>query len=115
MSLFDNLQTAMLGTVTNTMGYSATWVPKAGGEAQTATVLYNGPTEKEKLFSTDYDPDKLMMEYHINELPGLFDAGRSNSTTEEIEITGIGTFYIKSVKKKWDGKTYEAQLEVKPQ
>lgn len=113
-NLFDNLQAAMLGTVTNTMGYAATWLPKEGGEAKTATVLYNGPTEKEKLFNADYDPDKLMMEFHLTDLPGLFEAARSKNTTEEIDITNIGVFYIKSVKKKWDGLTYEAQLEVKP-
>lgn len=113
-NLFDGLQKVMFSTVTNTMGYSATWVPKAGGEAQTATVLYNGPTEKEKLFNADYDPDKLMLEYQLGDLPGLFEAGRSKQTTEEIAITNIGNFYIKSVKKKWDGKSYEAQLEVKP-
>lgn len=103
----------MTSTVTNTMGYDATWIPKAGGAAQSAKVLYNGPTEKEKLFAADYDHDKLMMEYHVGYFTGLFEAGRSKTSTEEVVITGIGTFYIKSVKKKWDGKTYEAQLEVK--
>lgn len=110
---FDSLQSTMFSTVANTMGYDASWTPKAGGEAKTAIVLYNGPTEKEKLFSTDYDPDKLMMEYQLGDLPGLFEAGRSKQTTEEVTITGIGNFYVKSVKKKWDGKTFEAQLEYK--
>ena len=111
---FNNLQSAMFSTVTNTMGYDAIWVPKAGGEHKTARVLYNGPTEKEKLFSAEYDPDKLMMEYQLSDFPELFEAARSKDTTEEVLITDIGTFYIKSVKKKWDGKTFEAQLEVKP-
>jgi len=95
------------------MGYDATWIPQAGGPPITARVLYNGPTEKEKLFSTDYDPEKLMLEYQLNDLPGLFESARSKTYTEEIEITDIGTFYVKSVKKKWDGKTFEAQLQVK--
>lgn len=105
---FDSLQSTMFSTVANTMGYDATWTPKAGGSEKTAKVLYNGPTEKEKLFSAEYDPDKLMMEYKLNDLAGLFEAARSKNTTEEVEIIDIGTFYVKSVKKKWDGSTFEA-------
>ena len=112
MNPFDNLQSAMFGTVSNTMGYDAVWLPKSGGSQKTARVLYNGPTEKERLFSADYDPDKLMMEYQLNDFPGLYEAGRSRDTTEQVDIYGIGSFSVKSVKKKWDGKTFEAQLEV---
>lgn len=114
MSLFDALQDSMFGTVTSTMGYDATWTPRAGGPAQTAKVLYNGPTEKEKLFSADYDPDKLKMEYKIGDFTGLFEAAQPNTAMEEISIAGIGDFYIKSISRKWDGKTFEAQLELKP-
>jgi hypothetical protein len=63
MAAFDNLQDNLFKQVKTTMGYAATWAPSAGGDVQTAIVLYNGPTEKEKLFSADYDPDKLKMEY----------------------------------------------------
>lgn len=114
MNLFDGLQNAMFGTVANTMGYNAEWLPKAGGELQTAKVLYKGPTEKEKLFSAEYDPLKITMEYSEGLFPGLFETSRSNNTNEEVAIDSIGTFYIKSVTKKWDGKSYEAHLKIKP-
>jgi hypothetical protein len=111
---FDSLQGAMFNTVTGTMGYDATWLPSSGGEQQMAKVLYNGPTEKEKLFDANYDPDKRMLEYKDGSFPGLFELVRTNDILEEITIVDIGTFYVKSVKKKWDGKTYEAQIEYKP-
>lgn len=112
MNLFDGLQNAMFSTVTNTMGYSCTWQPQTG-DLKSAIVLYNGPTEKEKLFNAEYDPDKLRMEYQAGDLDGLFEAARSKTRLEEVTITDIGMFYVKSVKKKWDGKTFEAQLETK--
>ncbi len=113
MNLFDGLQDTMFSTVTNTMGYDATWTPNAGGPTKTAKVLYNGPTEKEKLFNADYDPDKVMMEYKSGDFDGLFEEARPSTSMEEVTITDIGVFYIRSVKKKFDGKTFEAQLEVK--
>lgn len=113
MNLFDGLQDTMFGTVTNTMGYDATWTPKAGGSAKTAKVLYNGPTEKEKLFATDFDPEKVTMEYKAGDLPGLFEATKPSEKPEVITITGIGDFHVRSIKKKWDGKTFEAQLKFK--
>jgi hypothetical protein len=114
MNAFDSLQGAMMDTVANVMGYDVTWLPSTGGEQQLAIVLYNGPTEKEKLFDANYDPDKRMLEYKDGSFPGLFELVRTNNSLEEITIVGIGTFYVKSVKKKWDGKTYEAQIEYKP-
>ncbi len=113
MSLFDSLQDTMFSTVTNTMGYDVTWTPKAGGGAKTAKVLYNGPTEKEKIFSADFDPEKIMMEYKSGDLPGLFEAAKPSTAPETVTIAGIGEFIVRSVKKKWDGKTFEVQLKVK--
>lgn len=114
MNLFDCLQSSMFDTVSNIMGDDATWTPKAGGSEKTAKVLYNGPTEKERLFSADYDPDKLTMEYKLDDFDGLFEASRIKNSMEVVVIINIGEFYVKSVKKKWDGKTFEAQLELKP-
>lgn len=113
MNPFDGLQEAMFGTVTNTMGYDATWTPKAGGSPQTAKVLYNGPTEKEKLFSADFDPEKIMMEYKAGDFTGLFEAAKPSLAAETVTIDGLGDFLVRSVKKKWDGKTFEAQLTAK--
>lgn len=114
MNLFDGIQDTMFGTVTTTMGYDATWIPKAGGVAKTARVLYNGPTEKEKLLSADYDADKLMMEWKKDDLNGLFESAQNAQSMEWVTITGIGQFFVRKARRKFDGKTYEATLEIKP-
>lgn len=109
MNLFDNLQSAMFDTVTATMGYNATWIPAAGGQSQTKEVLYNGPTEKEKLFDANYDPEKLNMEYKEGVFTGLKESVDSG-TTETVTIENIGTFKVRGVKKLFDGKNYKATL-----
>ena len=91
------------------------WQPSVGGDLQTATVLYNGPTEKEKLFSADYDPDKLKMEYQDIDFAGLKLAVDTDPDAEKIIITLSGVDYnfkVKSVARKWDGKTFEAYLKI---
>lgn len=135
MNLFDGLQDSLMDTVANTMGYDGYWVNQGVynqsdfdgldfnsddfkthviASSGLSKVLYNGPTEKEKLLDADYDPNKRVMEYKAGIFPNLFEQVRTSATLEEVVIEGIGIFYVKSVKKKWDGKTYEAQLEFKP-
>lgn len=109
-NLFDSLQDTAFNVVTNNMGYSATWRPSIGGDLQVAKVLYNGPTEKEKLLSADYDPDKLTMEYKSIDFIGLKDAADDNQN-EIVTIEDVEDFAVKSVRKKFDGKTFEAKLQ----
>ena len=114
MPVFDSLQDNLFTQVKTTMGYSASWQPSAGGGLQIAIVLYNGPTEKEKIFSVDYDPDKLKMEYQDTDFIQLKDAVDTDPDAEKVFITISGTevpFKIKSIKRLWDGKTFEAQLK----
>jgi hypothetical protein len=110
MNLFDNLQTAMYGTVTHTMGYDATWQPSTGGLQLSARVLFNGPTEQEKINSANYEPDKLEMEYQEGDFEGLKNLTDQNSF-ETINIVGIGNFTVQSILKKFDGKTNKARLQ----
>lgn len=113
MNVFDTLQSNVFNTVTNVMGYDASWTPSVGGAAQSAKVLFNGPSEKEKLFSADYDPEKLTMEYKEGDFPELQEAAGDGSLNEIVTISGHGEFYVRKVTKKFDGKTYEAMLEAK--
>jgi len=94
----------MFATVTTTMGYDATW------GAETARVLFAGPTEKEKLKSADFDPDKLEMEYKAGDFEGLKQLADDNEMPV-ITIATIGEFTVKSVAKKFDGKTFVARLQ----
>jgi len=100
----------MFATVTNTMGYDATWLPPAGGSQQLARVLFAGPTEKEKLKSADFDPEKLEMEYKAGDFEGLKELADDNEMPV-ITIIQIGEFTVKSVAKKFDGKTFVARLQ----
>src|SRR5881275_1117587 len=109
MSFFDRLQSTMFDTVTNVMGDDATWTPAAGGEAQSAKVLFSGPTEKEKIFDAEYDPEKLTMEYKEGVFPGLKESTDAG-TTEIVTIAGKGDFIARGVKKLADGQTYKANL-----
>lgn len=111
---FDNLQSSLFATVTSTMGYDATWQPAAGAP-QTNKVLYNGPTEKEKLFSANYDPDKLTMEYTEGMFPGLKESVDSgNLESVSIVLNGISvSLKVRHVQRQFDGKQYKATL-VKP-
>jgi len=105
MNIFDGLQNTMFDTVTNTMGYDATW------GILTARVLFTGPTEKEKLKQADFDPDKLEMEYKAGDFGGLNEL-LDNNEMQTVTIDGIGEFTVKSVSKKFDGKTFIARLQV---
>lgn len=107
--MFDTLQDTLFNTVNTTMGYPASWTPSAGGAAITATVLYNGPTEKEKLFDAEYNPDKITIEYKKGDLTGLKEAVDAGDA-ETITVTPHGNFSIKSIETKWDGKTIIAHL-----
>lgn len=112
MSAFDSLFNTMFDTVTKQYGDQATWTPSAGGAAQSASVLYNGPTEKEKLFSADYDPDKLTLEYKEGQFSGLM-ASVNGGTPEFITIENVGEFQVRGVQKLVDGKNYKAHLVLK--
>jgi len=128
-NLFDGLQNALFDTVTNTMGYTAWWLPTAPGtdfnpadfkpadfltggasSLKTAKVLYNGPTERERLLDANFDPENIKMEYKHGDFDGLYETARE-SKFELIHIETIGYFVIRSISKKWDGKTYNAKLE----
>lgn len=112
MNLFDSLQNSAFHTVTNTMGYDANWTPStAPGTTLLARVLFKGPTEKEKLLQADFDPDKLEMEYQAGDFINLKSYADDN-VFETVIINGIGTFKVKSVAKKYDGKTFIARLQV---
>lgn len=113
MNLFDGLQNSMFAAVTNAMGYDATWLPSSpvGSVQQTARVLFTGPTEKEKLNSAEFDPEKLEIEYQKGDFTSLKELADDN-VMEKVTIDGIGDFRVKSVIKKFDGKTYLARLQI---
>lgn len=108
-NLFDDLQDASFDVVTNTYGYDATWSPSEGGDDVVARVLFNNPTNKQKLSGVEYDPYHYKMEYKKGDLPGLKEA-IDKTGTETVTIQGQ-QYYVRQVLTLFDGRTMEATLE----
>lgn len=100
------MQAKVHSIVNDVMGYDCTW-----GE-HTARVLFNDPSKKYQLAGLDFEPAGWSMEYKEGDLVGLYDSVQAG----EIEEITIGTteYYVRSVRKEFDGKSYTAQLELKP-
>lgn len=111
-NLFDGLQDTAFAIVTNTMGYTATWVPSSGliPGGLTAQVLFKDATEMARLLQIEYDPQRAMIEYTINDLPGL-KASVDLKTDELVVINGI-QYGVEKVRALADGKTLAADLQL---
>jgi hypothetical protein len=105
-NIFDNLQAKAHSLVNQVMGYDCTW-----GE-HVARVLFNDPSKKYQLAGLDFEPAGWSMEYKEGDLPGLYERSQQG----EIDEVTIGTtdYWVRSVRKEFDGKSYTAQLELKP-
>lgn len=90
------------------MGYDATWTPAAGGGEQTARVLFNKPTGKEKIDEWNFDPRQFLMEYKEGDFPGLFESVRNNED-EFVTINSV-VYAVRDVRAFFDGKIYKALL-----
>lgn len=106
---FEALQRSAFGVIQNQMGFVASWVPASGGDEQTARVLFQNPTEDMKLAGVDYDPSHWRAEYQIEDFVGLFEAANARQSAEVVTIEGVD-YYVRKVSKKFDGKTYIAEL-----
>ncbi len=112
---FDNLKYTMTDTVTAVHGYSATWTPAAGGDMQSAAVLFRAPTDKQKEGDIEYAPYSYIMEYKAVEFVGLKASVDSNVNNEYVFITeGANTtrYYVKQCNLKSDGGIVEAILAI---
>jgi hypothetical protein len=110
-NLFDSLQDAAHTVVANTMGYTASWTPSTGGgPTQTATVLFNKPTQKADITDEEFQDITPKMEYLDGDFVGLDDAVNSNKT-EIITIAGIDYVGYK-VDRKYDGKTIIIHIQI---
>jgi len=113
-NLFDSLQDNTFDVTTNTMGYPATWQPKAGGPLQSATVLYNDNTQKYKLSNMDFEPEGYRVEYRLSFFTGLKQSVDEGIDEKIIVVLPEGSlqFDVRKVDSKFDGKTFTAYLEL---
>lgn len=113
MSLFDDIQETAFDLVTETFGYDATWTPSAGGDEQTAKVLYKDATEKHDLSNVDYQVERYVMEYKEGDFVGLkaaVDRGDNESVSIIVKEDITLTFLVRRMETKYDGKTITAIL-----
>jgi hypothetical protein len=108
-NLFDGLAQTTFGIVAKTMGYEVSWLPLAGGAAQTATVLFKDASETAKLLQVDYDPQRAMMEYFDADLVGL--KASVDAKNDEIVIVNGISYGVNEIRADFDGKTMVAQLQ----
>lgn len=111
MNIFDSLKRRAFDTVTQVMGYDATWTSSESGNSELkARVGYKDPSEAQELSGIDsWNPDEPFMEYRIDFFPGLKDRVDANHP-EFVQIAGVGNFAVVEVKTKYDGDTYIARL-----
>jgi hypothetical protein len=109
MTLFSRYQKPLWRTVETVMGDVATWQPSAGGALQTATILFNEPSETQERQSFDYEPARPKMEWRVGQFQGLAEATRAGAV-EVVTIRGR-RFAVAPAKLRYDGATYEAELE----
>lgn len=108
---FDGLQNKLFKTASKFFGYTAEWLPTAGGALQTAKVLYKKPNEVRVLDTAfEYNPENHMMEYQEGDFVGLYESVREGAK-EFVEVEGT-RFYVEGVKAYWDGKTLRAELSI---
>lgn len=92
------------------MGYPASWTPLAGGPAQPAVVLFKAPTQEQALImGISFDSLQPECEYKEGVWPAL-KLSVDRHAAERIVIDGAG-YFVHSVLKKFDGRTYSAVLQ----
>jgi hypothetical protein len=109
VNIFDGIQSAAIGIVSNTFGYAATWIPSNGGESKTTTVLFKDATEASKLLDLPYNPKRAAMEYFGEAFSGLKEQVDGNQY-ERVTVNGV-EYGVKQVLTKFDGKTFWAELQ----
>lgn len=107
-NLFDSIQKAAFGIVSDSFGYDASWQPSDGSDYQTARVLFKEPTKQYELGDVEYTPYTYIAEYHKPAFDGLFDAVASGRS-ETVVINQI-EYYVRKVDAIWDGNTFRAIL-----
>ena len=110
-NLFDDKEERLFNRAGRVFGYHATWTPSAGGTSYTARVLFNRPSEVQRVYDVEYDPTAYFMEYFEGDFPGL-KAAADARLDEHVTIQGV-EYFIREVKAIWDGKTYKAVMELK--
>lgn len=105
MALFDTYRINMLAKTRAIMGTIATW------GVNSASVLFNAPTTHDQLAKVDYQRDRYVMEYDIEDFIGLRESV-ANGGNEYVIIDGV-EYFILEINALYDGKLLEAVMKIK--
>lgn len=108
-NIFDSLGKAVFNTCNKTFGYPVSWQPVAGGAPLLADVLFGDPTKVTKIDEADFNNNQPWFEYKEGDLQGLFQSV-NNGTTETVTVDGTA-YYVRSIKRDFDGKCFKAFIE----
>lgn len=110
---FDALQKNMVDVVKATFGYNASWLPSAGdpgAPALTDRILFKEPSAKQdELERAVFHDIDYYMEYFEGDFPGLNESVREGNE-ETVTIMAV-QYFIRQIKKSYDGKTYKCLME----
>lgn len=112
MAFFDNIADACFSVIGDIFGDIATWQPSAGGDIQTAKVLYKDATQEQDISNNDFVSERYTLEYSINDFVGLKQSV-DNSGTEKVRLFKAGKtleFTVTGTGSKYDGRTLLAYL-----
>jgi hypothetical protein len=107
---FDSMQKSAFDRVTSLYAYNATWEPSAGGDIQTGMVLWADPTDIMELSDIPFTPELIFAEFFDTYFVGLKTAVDNSTNDETLTVDGVD-YYVRYVRKKYDGHTHIAVLE----
>ena len=110
---FDAMSKNVFQATVAVMGYTAIWTPAGGGSTYTAQVHFNNPTSALEKFGIEFNPDEWRVEYYAEDFPGLKDLADERGSNEVLNVAGVN-WHVRTVVKKWDGKTYVVDLQKMP-
>lgn len=114
-NLFDGLQSTTFDVVNGVFGFDLTCTLKAPGSSEMSSrCLFKDPNASDKIMplGPEYMPLNPEIEYKEGDMPGLYEAVKDGTYEEEVTINGVLTYYVRTVDKLYDGKTYRAKLQL---
>ncbi len=106
-NVFDMLKVETFDRIAETMGYTALW------DGTPARVLFNDPSEGEKVGDYNYDYQRPTLEYKHGDWPGLRDLINDKSA-EKITVRGKDYWTLKLIgdsKRATDGDVFTVILQ----
>jgi hypothetical protein len=110
MTKFDEMEEQVFSQVTTLMGEDAVWYSSFGGESE-GRVLFKYPTHAETIGNSgsgELDPIAPVVEWYRGTFTGLKES--VDAQNREYLLLRGQSYFVESVRTKFDGDTYVANL-----